>query len=269
MKKYLMYALIALGGLLFCPAQALADQYYITCGGESLNTLAEQYAADAELLAAINNRAADQPMAAGELLLLPEQTALRFTVQPGDTLYSLARRYDGSVAELCEVNGIADATRIYPGQTLLLPLDEEEIAAASYPETETVLMPVFASRSKAYYWPLEGEITSRFGPRGRGFHSGLDIAADSGSLIYAAAAGYVVESGWKNDAYGYTVMLEHDNGRHTLYGHCSALLVSAGDTVRRGQSIAQVGSTGNSTGAHLHFELRINNECVDPLDYLR
>lgn len=272
MKKYLMYALVTLSLTLSLTllgaTPARAEQYYITSGGESLNALAEQYAADAELLAAINNCAADQPMTAGELLLLPEQPALQLTVQSGDTLYSLARQYDTTVSELCEDNGISDAALIYPGQTLLLPLDEEQSA---YPSdvAEAVVMPVFASRSSTYSWPVEGVITSLFGLRSRDFHSGLDLAADSGTPIGAAAAGYVIESDWKNDAYGYTVMLDHGDGRQTLYAHCSELLVQVGDVVRRGQSVALLGNTGNSTGPHVHFEVRVDGICVDPLDYLR
>ena len=94
------------------------------------------------------------------------------------------------------------------------------------------------------------------------------MAADQGTVIQAAAAGLVTEADWKNDAYGYAVMLDHGNGVETLYGHCSQLLVKAGQQVRAGDAIALVGSTGNSTGPHVHFEVRVNGACQDPLDYL-
>jgi murein DD-endopeptidase MepM/ murein hydrolase activator NlpD len=271
MRKYLMYVLVAMCAMLCLPAQAMAAQYYIAAGGESMNSMAEQYAVDPELLAAINNYTPDEPVVAGDLLLLPEQTALKLTVESGDTLYSLAQEYNSDVAELCEFNHISNASRIYPGQTLLLPIEEEVSAYLTADASmETVLMPVFASRGgSGYIWPVEGEITSLFGLRSRGDHSGLDLAADSGTPIVAAANGYVSESDWKNDAYGYAVMLDHGDGFQTVYGHCSQLLVKAGDVVRQGDAIALIGSTGNSTGPHLHFEIRIGGVCVDPLDYLR
>ena len=78
----------------------------------------------------------------------------------------------------------------------------------------------------------------------------------------------VTEADWKNDAYGYAVMIDHGNGYTTLYGHCSELLVESGQKVKAGESVALVGSTGNSTGPHVHFEVRINGSCTDPLEIL-
>ena len=122
-------------------------------------------------------------------------------------------------------------------------------------------------------WPTKGEITSDFGWRihpifgyGR-FHSGLDIAWDSGTNIIATAAGRVSYSGWMQ-GYGYAVIIDHGHGIQTLYGHCSALKVNVGQYVNKGQSIAAMGSTGNSTGPHLHYEVRRHGECVNPVAYL-
>ena len=118
--------------------------------------------------------------------------------------------------------------------------------------------------------PLSGRISSRFGSISRlrsGAHTGLDIAAPSGKSIKAAAAGVVVFAGYKG-AYGKMVAVSHGNGVLTYYGHCSKLYVSAGKTVRQGESIAAVGSTGNSTGPHLHFEIRVNGVAYNPQRYL-
>ena len=98
-------------------------------------------------------------------------------------------------------------------------------------------------------------------------HTGIDYAAPYGTSILAAEAGVVLTAGW-NSGYGYCVTINHGGGYVTLYGHCSSLLVSAGQKVTRGQTIARVGSTGNSTGNHLHFEVRINGSTVDPSGYL-
>ena len=115
--------------------------------------------------------------------------------------------------------------------------------------------------------PVEGTITSRFGTRSRGLHTGLDIANSKGTPIKAAATGVVTYAGYKG-SYGYLVVVSHGNGIETYYAHCSRLYVSAGDTVSQGAVIAAVGSTGNSTGPHLHLEIRVNGVAKNPQNYL-
>ncbi len=116
--------------------------------------------------------------------------------------------------------------------------------------------------------PTTGTITSRFGVRSRDNHKGIDIGAPKGTPIKAAASGTVLHSGNKNDGYGNYVILSHGNGVQTYYAHCSELLVSKGQSVEQGQVIAKVGSTGISTGNHLHFEVRINGVAQNPQNYV-
>lgn len=122
-------------------------------------------------------------------------------------------------------------------------------------------------------YPTIGPVTSNFGWRTHPilgterFHAGIDFGADFGSLIYASAQGRVIYADWYG-GYGNAVIIDHGNGMTTLYGHCSELYVKDGDAVVKGQPIAAVGSTGFSTGPHLHFELRANGEPTDPAAYL-
>lgn len=117
--------------------------------------------------------------------------------------------------------------------------------------------------------PASGVITSRFGIRSRDNHKGLDIGAPKGTPIYAAASGTVTVSQYGyGGGYGNYVMVSHGNGIQTLYGHCSELCVSVGEYVSQGQLIAKVGSTGISTGNHLHFEVRVNGVAQDPQNYV-
>lgn len=119
--------------------------------------------------------------------------------------------------------------------------------------------------------PVSGVITSRFGSNDSvrdHSHTGLDISAPYGTPIKAAASGTVTYSGNANDGYGYYVIISHGNGVITLYAHCSQLLVSKGQTVRQGEVIAKVGSTGNSTGNHLHLEVRKNGITYNPQNYV-
>ena len=116
--------------------------------------------------------------------------------------------------------------------------------------------------------PTSGTVTSRFGPRRGGFHTGLDIAAPMGTPIFAAASGTVTRSGPSGGGYGTLVLIDHGNGVQTLYAHASRVYVSPGQTVAQGQRIAAVGSTGNSTGPHLHFEIRVNGTAVNPQNFI-
>lgn len=122
-------------------------------------------------------------------------------------------------------------------------------------------------------WPVSGTITSPFGYRrnpfggGMEFHQGLDIAAPMGTTITAAASGTVISAGWYG-GYGNYILIDHGGGMATGYGHCSQIFVSVGQQVQKGQAIGAVGSTGASTGPHVHFEVRMNGKPVDPAAYL-
>ena len=118
--------------------------------------------------------------------------------------------------------------------------------------------------------PVSGSITSRFGARGgsrSSVHTGLDISAPSGTGIRAISAGTVSYAGYRG-SYGNLIIIDHGNGVQSYYAHCSALYVAAGQSVDSSTTIGAVGSTGNSTGPHLHLEIRINGSPVNPQNYL-
>jgi murein DD-endopeptidase MepM/ murein hydrolase activator NlpD len=141
-----------------------------------------------------------------------------------------------------------------------------EAAARARPEPS---LPV----SSALHWPASGRVTSGFGPRtdplsgAPSFHTGIDLAAAAGTLVYAAAPGRVVAAGSRG-GYGNVVVLDHGDGTQTLYAHNEALLVPVGATVEAGDPIARAGTTGRSTGPHLHFEVRRGGVPVDPRTFL-
>ena len=127
--------------------------------------------------------------------------------------------------------------------------------------------------SGSFSWPTSGRLTSTFGGRrspggiGSTNHKGIDIAGSRGQAIKAADGGTVTYAGWMG-GYGYLVIIDHGNGYQTYYGHNSKLLVNVGTKVYKGQQIAKMGSTGNSTGNHCHFEIRKYGTSVNPLNYL-
>lgn len=257
---------IALLALLCLSAPARAEEYYICAGGESPGEIAEWTGVSEELLLAANGLDGTEELQPGQLLRLPSELLLTATVEAGDTLYALAESYGVTVAQIQAYNPVRP-DRLRVGMQLHIPLGEEVAAIADSRQAIPALSSL-SYRSERLSYPVEGIISSRFGSRWGSFHYGLDLAADQGIVVTAAASGLVTEADWKNNAYGYAVMIDHGNAMETLYGHCSELLVEEGQQVRAGDAIALVGSTGNSTGPHVHFEVRINGECQDPLDYL-
>jgi hypothetical protein len=118
-------------------------------------------------------------------------------------------------------------------------------------------------------WPLRAPVGDRFGPRGNRFHPGIDLPAAYGRTVRAAASGRVVHAGWDAGGYGYLVMLAHGHGVHTLYAHLSRVRVRRGQWVRAGARVGNVGASGEATGPHLHFEVRMRGAAVNPLAALR
>jgi len=116
--------------------------------------------------------------------------------------------------------------------------------------------------------PVSGVITSRYGYRGGEKHTGLDIGASTGTPIKAIASGTVLYSGNAGNGFGNYIRISHGDGIETLYGHCSALYVTAGQWVEQGEIIGAVGSTGRSSGPHLHLEIRVNGDSVNPEYYV-
>lgn len=205
------------------------------------------------------------------------------TVRPRETLWRIARAYGAELEEVIVVNNLDESARITAGQTLVIPgphrlpppgplLPESERAGVREPEADDVRSREGARRGTgsvepALRWPLRGAIQSRFGPRGRRHHDGIDIDGRMGDAIRAAADGRVVFSG-NRGAYGKTIILEHDDGLRTLYAHAEKIKVRRGERVREGQTIALVGRTGNAHGTHLHFEVWVDERPVDPLEHL-
>jgi murein DD-endopeptidase MepM/ murein hydrolase activator NlpD len=124
-----------------------------------------------------------------------------------------------------------------------------------------------AVSSEGLIWPVNGPVTSGFGMRWGRMHTGIDIAVPTGTPVHASASGTVVYAGWMS-GYGYLVAIDHGNGLATAYAHNSSLLVAVGQHVAQGDTISLSGSTGHSTGPHVHFEVRVNGVPVDPLLYL-
>jgi murein DD-endopeptidase MepM/ murein hydrolase activator NlpD len=141
-------------------------------------------------------------------------------------------------------------------------------AANEAENTQSATTQSATTQSAAWTLPTQGVVTSEFGPRWGTQHQGIDIAASTGTAVKAAADGVVRKASW-NGGYGNAVVVDHGNGVSTLYAHNSELTVKPGDRVQAGQVVAKVGSTGDSTGPHLHFEVKVNDKRVDPRPWLK
>ncbi len=143
----------------------------------------------------------------------------------------------------------------------------EQVGVGTYSPQPASASTVIAGTGK-FGWPVNGGYISDGYISNRN-HKGIDIAAPYGTEIYAAGSGTVTAAGWNSGGYGNYVIIEHEEGYSTVYGHCSRVVATVGQEVEKGQLIGYVGSTGDSTGNHLHFEVRSSNICVDPCNYLR
>jgi len=241
--------------------------------GDTLSGIAQKFGVSVDTIRWANGLTSISAIKPGQIIKIPPVTGVIHKVKKGDTVYSIAKYYS------TDAQGIVD----YPfntftndetfalavGQVLIIPdgvmPKVEQWSPGAYiarktPDEGTVVA------SGIFVWPTSGTISQRF----RWYHPGIDIANKAGIPILAADAGKVIISGWPdNIGYGNRVLIDHGNGFATLYAHLARVNVAAGQTVKRGDLIGEMGSTGRSTGPHLHFEIRVSGKAQDPLEYLK
>ena len=181
---------------------------------------------------------------------------------------TIAEKYDTELKEMTDVE--TAVSNLYSEPKAVLVASSNNKTSTGSVNTSTSISGSSVSLGVSLIRPVSGVISSRFGARSSirsSAHTGLDIATSTGTSIKAAASGTVTFSGWKG-SYGYLVVITHSNGVQTYYGHCSKIYVTSGDKVSQGHIIAAVGSTGNSTGPHLHFEVRVNGVAYNPQNYV-
>ncbi|MEG1501799.1 MAG: peptidoglycan DD-metalloendopeptidase family protein [Synergistaceae bacterium] len=259
--------------------KVLSVKRHVIKQGDSLWSIANENNLDVDTIVGSNNLNDINVLKLGTVLRIPNQDGVFIKITKRASLSKLADVYGSSLNSIKVANRINNLSTIRVGQEIFFP--GGRIVDVSTPiKTRSAIVRkttkhFFVGSSIRFGWPTAGKISSSFGwrrspfgGRRRRFHSGLDIRAPRGRSIVAASSGRVVHSGWMG-GYGKTVVVLHPSGVSTLYGHCSTLLVRQGAVVGKGQLIARIGSTGRSTGNHVHFEVRKNGRPVNPIGYLR
>jgi murein DD-endopeptidase MepM/ murein hydrolase activator NlpD len=252
-----------------------ADIYeYTVENGDTLAAIAKKFGVDTDSIMWLNKNVNEKKLKPGSVMYIPPVTGVVHTVKSGETIYSIAKKYNVSAQAVVDfpfnefTNDETFALAI--GQQLIVPdgVMPEEIVTSprSYLANQLTPNAGAVSATGVWIWPTAGTITQQF----RSWHKGLDIANHAGGNILAADSGTVVVAGWPdNSGYGNRIMIDHGNGYRTLYGHLSKISVVVGQTVKRGDVIGFMGSTGRSTGTHLHFEIRSDSGNRDPLGVLK
>jgi len=281
-----------------------STEIYTIKSGDTLASIARRFGVNVGTVMWANDLSSRSILRLGQTLKIPAVSGVLHTVRSGDTLGALARKYGVSAQEIASANQISSATSLSLGRELIIPggvPPEETPIALAKPTTKNTAtspavrpgVPISLIKNKAVdvyqeltkaderakpadvietkkvtklLWPTRLHvITQYWGWK----HTGLDVDGDYTDPLYASEDGIVEKSGWNNGGYGLQVLIDHQNGMKTRYAHASKLFVKEGEFVKRGQVIAMLGTTGRSTGTHLHYEVYVNGVRKNPLVYLK
>lgn len=248
---------------------------YTVEGGDTLSSIAKKFSSpnsqiDIDSIAYLNDFSVNKVLKPGDVIKIPPVSGIIITVKKGDTIQGLAKKYGlPSPQPIVDwpYNSFAndETFALTAGQTLVIPGGKPpELAAPATPRMVNTPS-LFAGGTGQFVWPTGGIITQYFS----WYHPADDIANSVGTPVVAADSGRVVSVLYESYGYGYHIIIDHGNGYRTLYGHLSRIDVSEGQNVGRGERIGLMGSTGRSTGSHLHFEISAGSGRVNPLGLLK
>lgn len=242
-------------------------------GGDTIGSIAEKFSISVNTILWANSLTATSTIRPGDKLVILPTSGVLHKVKSGDTVEKIAKYYNADAEKILESNALPNSSDIKIGEYIMVP-DGKVPAPVSAPRTtvasrNTVTIPSRTTpvpTSGKMLWPNGcSRISQYFGWR----HTGVDIACPAGTPILAADDGVVTRVQYIETGYGHNIMIDHGDGVVTLYGHMTTIYVKNGETVKRGQEIGLEGSTGRSTGPHLHFEVRINGKIYNPLNYIK
>ncbi len=263
------------------PSSQLPDKrgdivYHAVVAGETFSSIAKKYNIDVNTLLWENNLSSTSVLKLGMNLKILPMIGVSHKVVRGESVSAIANKYKVSTDQILAANNLLDTTDIKIGQMLIIPggkkIGPTKTTTVAKKTKTAPIGSLFStaptttrSSTTGWAWPLAAKTITQYYKLN---HKGLDIAGPLGIAVYAVDDGVVEYSGWSS-GYGYNILINHGNGIKTRYAHSNKLYVSKGETVVKGQTIMGQGSTGWSTGPHLHFEVIVNGVKVNPLSYIR
>ena len=262
----------------------LVDVFTVTVGkGDTIYGISKRHRVSARAIIESNNLRAPFVISLGQRLILPR--ARDYVVKRGDTISSIASRHNESTHAIARLNALRPPYTIYAGQNIFLPnLSQSGLKSTKAAKVRTlkrtfktgnapskveVISAPPAITGKGFLWPVKGKVLSSYGGKSAGLQNdGINIAAPRGAPVRAAENGVVAYSGNELRGFGNLLLLKHSGGWITAYAHNDKLLVKRGDKIKKGQTIARVGSSGSVQNPQLHFELRKGKKAIDPIKYL-
>lgn len=237
--------------------------------GETVASIAKKFGVSEETIRWQNNLTGDRIKIGQTLQILPV-TGVAHKVQKGDTVYSIAKKYDSNAQAIVDFpfNTFSndETFELAIGQLVVVPDGVREEVRQTAPRIQRITPDAGSVvASGQFVWPTQGSISQSYA----WYHPGLDIANRASPVVLAADAGTIIYTGCLAWGYGCHVIIDHGNGYKTLYAHLQKIYVSSGNRINKGQSLGQMGSTGRSTGTHLHFEVMKNGVKLNPLSALR
>lgn len=250
-------------------------RYYIVEGGDTLSTIAEQFGISISTIQWENGLSDSDFIKPGQKLTILPVDGVTHTIKKGESVEGIAKKYKADSEKILAFNRLVNNEALNEGEELIIPGGVIESAPARQPQNPSsatrrlaifnIPPPARASAGKRLQWPTSSRRINQYY---KFRHTGVDIDGNVGSPVYAADSGVVESVVYARYGYGFHVVINHGGGRETLYAHNAKIFVRPGQSVKRGQSIAVIGLTGRTTGAHLHFEVIVNGAKRNPLSYL-
>ncbi|HNY04459.1 MAG TPA: M23 family metallopeptidase [Candidatus Woesebacteria bacterium] len=246
---------------------------YRVVEGDTISSIAQKYGVSIDTILWENNLKSVEAIKPNQIIKILPVTGVKHTVKRGETIYSIAKYYGVDAQNIIDYpfNSFSndETFALVAGQELIVPegiKPKEIITGTKYIARTVAPIPGVVGEGN-FMWPTSGVITQRYS----WYHPAVDIANASNPPVVAAATGSVVQAGWNVGGYGYYVVVDHGNGFQTLYAHLlnNSIVVKAGDKVSQGQKLGTMGSTGRSTGTHLHFEIKSGSGKINPLTKLK
>ena len=253
--------------------QAESFQYEVAAG-DTISAIGEKFKISADAIKYVNSLTDYSILKIGQKLTIPPITGLVHKIEDGDTLDSIAKKYDVAPQAVADFNYILDTSALAVGSELVIPgakVPQPVVPVYTEPAYGSVAPPSGAPQAQASsnfcVWPTTTRIITQYYAW---YHNGVDISTPSGRgmpPIFSCSGGTVVRAGWDPFGLGLHVRIDHGNGYETVYGHMSSLYVSYGQYVERGEAIGLMGSTGRSTGPHVHFMVKYYGNPQNPLNF--